>query len=113
MAELSTTHDSMCLFFALSFPTPSFLAGSSLRRASLVALEHGGADLVCVCSVKVGDLPLHLTALIQCAAMVEGCEICSYFTIMASRTPMKVVVARVWLACCISERQLTTPSGSC
>ena len=60
--------------------------------------SHRGANLVCVGLVKVGDLPLHLTALIRCAAMVEGHVTHSNSTIIASLTPMKVVVARVQLA---------------
>ena len=87
----------MCLCFALSFPTPAFLAGSTLRGITRY-FRTWGSRLICVCSVKVGDLPLHLTTLIQCVAMVEGREIHSYSTIMASLTPMKVVVARVRLA---------------
>ena len=84
--------------FALPLPPLLDFSLGAPDGASLEAL--GGADLLLelVCSVKVGDQPLCLTALIQCAAMVEGCTECSNLAIMASWTPMKVVVARVWLA---------------
>ena len=82
--------------FSLPFPPLLvFFLGVS-DGASLKAL--GGADLVEVYLVKVGDMSLCLTALILCMARVEGHIVHLYSAIMASLTPMKVVVARVWFA---------------
>ena len=83
----------MVYTLALFFPPLLDLFLGVPDGTSLEAL--GETDLVWVCLVKVGDRPLHFTALILCTAKVEGHIVCSYSAIMVSLTPKKVVVAKV------------------
>ena len=85
----------VCTFVFLPFPPLLVFFLGVPDGASLEAL--GGADLVEVCSVYVGDLPLCFTALILCIVRVEGHVKRLYSAMMVSLTPRKAVVARVQL----------------